>query len=154
MRPPVAEGPLDLVAGPSREAARWGQRAGTQNALRQAAEDALEGAARVVRSTRLPTRKGMLGFFTYQLLTNSVAWTAGLIAASLVTRFFEVRGLRNLWGLTASGSRALVSAEDYQLIMTLTSFCAGLLMMMIVRHFILRWIDETRSLQVERERGQ
>jgi len=96
----------------------------------------------------------MLGFFSYQLLTNSVAWTAGMIAAGLVTSFFEVRGLRNLWGLTASGSRALVSAEDYQLIMTLTSFCAGLLMMIIVRHFIFRWIDEIRSLQVERERGQ
>jgi hypothetical protein len=154
IRPPVAEGSLDLVPGPSRAAVGWSQNAGNRIALRQATADAFEGAARVVRSTRLPTRKGAVGFFTYQLLINSVAWTAGLIAAGLVTSFFEVRGLRNLWGLTASGSRTVVSADDYQLIMTLTSFCAGLLMMIFVRHFILRWIAEIRSLHQERERGQ
>ena len=93
-------------------------------------------------------------FLCHQLLINSVAWTAGLIAAGLVASLFELRGLRNLWDLAASGSRTLVSARDYRLIMALTSFCAGLLMMIVVRQFILRWIDEIRSLRLERMQGR
>ena len=98
---------------------------GARRVLRQATVDAFEGAARVVRATRLPTRKGMLDFFSHQVLIHAVAWTAGLIAAGLVASRFEVRGLRNLWGLAASGSRTLVSAADYRWIMALAGFCAG-----------------------------
>jgi len=97
-----------------------------RGALRQATADAVEGAARVVRATRIPTRKTILDFLTHQVLVNSVAWTAGLIAAGVVTSLYEVRGLRNLWGVAASGSRTLVSGEDYHSIMTVTSFSAGL----------------------------
>lgn len=96
----------------------------------------------------------MLHFLTHQLLVNLVAWTAGLLAAGVVTEFFEVRSFRNLWGLMASGSRTLVSAEDYRLILSLASFGAGLLMMIFVRHFLLRWIDEIRGLRLERSPGR
>jgi len=125
-----------------------------RGALQQATADAVEGAARVVRATRIPTRKTILDFLTHQVLVNSVAWTAGLIAAGVVTSLYEVRGLRNLWGVAASGSRTLVSGEDYHSIMTVTSFSAGLMMMIFVRHFLLRWIDELRSVRLERVRGE
>jgi hypothetical protein len=73
-----------------------------------------------------------------------------MAAAGLVTWFFEVRGLRNLWGVLPTGGRALVTAEDYQLILSLTSFCAGMSMMVFVRHILFRWIAEVRLVRRER----
>lgn len=154
IRSALAEAPHDRLTSRGHALLESGQLGCARSVLRQIMADGCEGAARVVRSTGLPTRKGVIGFFSYQLLINSVAWTAGLIAAGLVASFFEVKGMRNLWGLAASGSRTLVSAEHYQLIVSLASFFAGLAMMIFVRHFILRWIDEIRSLRLERERGR
>lgn len=148
---PADAGPGNRGAGRIHAAVQWIQSDRGRHVLWQAASDAAEGAARVARATRMPTRKGVLDFLSYQLLVNCIAWTAGLIASSLVTHFFEVKGFRNLWGLAASGSRTPLSAGDYRLVMTVTSFCVGLTMMILVRHFILRWIDEVRSLRRDRE---
>jgi hypothetical protein len=98
----------------------------------------------------VPTRDGVLGFFANQLVVNAVAWTAALTAAGLVGRFFEVRSFRNLWGLTASSHRSLVSAEAYRLIMSLASYSVGLVMLILVRHLILRSLAELRLLRRER----
>jgi hypothetical protein len=152
--PSAANSSLHHALGPSRTVVRLVQRESTRRALRQAAADSIKGAARVVRATQIPTRKGILDFLTYQLIVNAVAWTAGLFAAGLVTNFYEVKALRNLWGLTASGGRTLVSVEHYQSIMAVASFSAGLLMMIFVRHFLLHWIDEVRSLRLERVEGE
>lgn len=81
---------------------------------------------------------------------NVVGWISGLATAHVVTQLFEVKGFRNLWGLAASGRRALVTPDDYRLIMTLTGFTVGLLMMLVVRHLLMRWISETRALRAER----
>jgi hypothetical protein len=121
-------------------------------AIRQAAADVFESCARVARKTHMPTRKGILEFFGNQVLINGVAWTAGVIAAGLVKSFFEVKGFRNLWGLIAPRGRTLVSADDYQMIMTLMSYSAGLLMLILVRHLLLRLITEFRALRLERAR--
>jgi hypothetical protein len=119
-------------------------------AVRTGCGDACEAAARLLRSMRLPTRKELLDFLGHQALVNAVAWCAGMAAAGLVTHFFEERGLRNLWGLIPSGHRALVSSEEYRLILSLASFCAGLSMMVFVRHVLLRWIAEVRAIRLER----
>jgi hypothetical protein len=152
LRPPI-NGPLPRVSRPIRAAVRWVQHDATQKAARHAVADAFEGASRLVLSTRLPSGQGLRDFVTHQILINSVAWTAGIAASGLVTRFFEVRGFRNLWGLTTPGSRKLVCANDYQLIMMAASFCSGLLMMILIRHFLLRWVEEVRSLRMERLRA-
>jgi hypothetical protein len=98
----------------------------------------------------MPTWNGILEFFGKQVFINALAWTAGLMAAGLVKSFFEARGIRNFWGLTASSSRTLVSADDYQMIMTLTSYSAGLIMLIVSRHLVLRLIAEFRALRLER----
>ena len=72
------------------------------------------------------------------------------MAAGLAKNFFEVRGFRNLWGVAASKSRTLVSADDYHLIVTLTSYTVGFIMLILVRHLILRLVGEFRSLRLER----
>lgn len=126
-------------------------RRGLANAVvRQTLADFAESGWRVVRRIRVPTPRGVVAFFGNQVLVNTVAWTAGLLAAGLVQRSFEVRSFRNLWGLTASSSRSLVSADDYRTIMTLTSYGAGLVMLILIRHLILRLIAEFRCIRLER----
>lgn len=117
----------------------------------QTAVDVGESFARVVRKTQMPSREGVLGFFGNQVLVNAVAWTAGVLAATLVRNFFEVKGFRNLWGLVSS--RNVVSADDYRLIVTLASYSAGLSMLILMRHLVLRLVAEFRSLRVERAQG-
>jgi hypothetical protein len=105
----------------------------------------------VVRKTRLPSPQHVLSFFGDQLLANAVAWTAGAMAAGLVGSFFEARSLRNLWGLAAwGGHRTLVSADAYRMIVTLTSYTAGLIMLISMRHLVLRLVTEFRALRLER----
>lgn len=129
---------------------RWTPNDFLRPTLRQSIEDACEGAVRLTRSFRLPTQREVSDFFGRQVLVNCVAWAAGMAAAGLVTWFFEVRGLGNLWGLLPTGGRTLVTAEDYQLILSLTSFCAGMSMMVFVRHILFRWIAEVRLVRRER----
>lgn len=99
----------------------------------------------------MPTREGVAAFFAHQVLANAVAWTAGVTTVALVKHFFEVKGLRNLWGLTASSRRTLVSGDDYEMIMILASYSAGLIMLILMRHLVLRLITEFRSLRLERD---
>jgi len=112
--------------------------------------DLVSSGARVVRKTRLPSRGGVLAFFGNQLWGNAVGWTAGVTSAGLVESFFEQRSMRNLWGLAAWGGRALVSADDYRVIMTVTSYTTGLVIMILMRHLVLRWVSEFRDLRLER----
>lgn len=109
--------------------------------------DLWESGARVARGIRLPRPAGIVGFFGNQLLVNAVAWTAGMVAVHLVQRFFEVRGFRNLWGLFASGDRSVVSGDEYRLITIVTSYTAGLLILIGIRHLALRMMAEFHDLR-------
>lgn len=133
---------------------RWCRSDSTRHALGQGTCDLFESCGRVARRTHRPTRDGVLQFLGNQVLVNAVAWTAGVAAAGLVGSFFEAKGLRNLWGLTASGGRTVVSADDYQLIVTFASYSAGLVMLILMRHLILRVVAEFRSLRAERARDE
>ena len=119
-------------------------------AFRLTIEDMLESGARVVRNSEWPTREGVLKFLGNQLLINTIAWSAGLIAAGLVKNFFEIRGFSNLWGLAPQKGRSLVSAADYELIVNVASYASGLLMLIFVRYLILRLIAEFHAVQKER----
>lgn len=142
----VRPGVSDASWAPSRS---WRHDA-TPRAIRQVLLDLVHSCARVAGETRLPSRKGVLEFFGSQLLGNAVGWTAGVMAAGLVETFFEARSIRNLWGLAAWKGRTLVSADDYRGIMTLTSYTAGLIMLILTRHLALRLVTEFRDVRVER----
>jgi hypothetical protein len=119
--------------------------------LRRALADVFESFRRVARKTDWPGRAGFLQFLGDQLLLNGVSWTAGLLAVWLVRSLFEVRSFRNLWGLTAD--RTLVSEQDYQLLVNVASYTAGLVMLIAVRHLVLRVVSELYLLRLERGRG-
>jgi hypothetical protein len=118
--------------------------------LRQTLLDMIESGRRVARQLHRPTRKGVAAFFGAQLAVDTAGWTAGLIAAALVSRFFEVKGLRNLWGLAAHGDRMIVSAADYELIVRGTSYSAGLMTLILMRKLVLRLFAEFHALRRER----
>ena len=122
-----------------------------RHAFRLTIEDILESGARVVRKLEWPTQEGVWKFLGNQLLVNTVAWSAGLIAAGLVKNFFEVRGFANLWGLAPQKGRSLVSAADYELIVNVASYSSGLFMLILVRYLILRLITEFHAVRRERE---
>jgi len=136
-----------------RTAIAWWRSDAAQDELHRATADFVESARRVARKTQMPTRDGVVAFFWNQILINAVAWTVGVFAAGLVKHFFEVRGFRNLWGLTASSTRSLVSADAYQTIMIVASYSAGLVMLILMRHLILRTIAELYALRLERAGG-
>ena len=138
------------VSGAIQVPSRSWRSAATGLAIGQVFSDLVASGARVLRKTRLPSPQGLLAFFGNQLLANAVAWTAGVMAAGLVETFVEARSIRNLWGLAAWGGRTLVSADDYRTIMTLTSYTAGLVMMILMRHLVLRLVTEFRGLRLER----
>ena len=137
------------VSDATREPSRGWRHDATRRAIRQVLLDLAESCLRVASETRLPSRKGVLEFFRSQLLANAVGWTAGVMAAGLVETFFEVRSIRNLWGLAAWGGRTLVSADDYRVIMNLTSYTAGLIMLILTRHLVLRLVTEFRDVRGE-----
>jgi hypothetical protein len=141
----VAPGVSNAARQPSR---CW--RDATQHAIRQVVLDLVESFARVASATRMPSRKGFLDFFGSQLLGNAVGWTAGVMAAGFVETYFEAKSIRNLWGLAAWGDRTVVSANDYRVIMTLTSYTAGLVMLILMRHLVLRLATEFRDVRGER----
>jgi hypothetical protein len=138
------------ISASIRASIRWWRSEETQDALRYAIVDFVESWDRVVRKAKKPTREGVMRFMGNQVLINTVAWTAGVTAAGLVKNFFEVRSFRNLWGLTAPGSRSLVSADDYELIVNVASYSAGLIMLIMARYLILRLIAEFHALRRER----
>lgn len=138
------------VSDATREPSRCRRHDATQHAIRQVLLDLVESCARVASATRMPSRRRFLDFFGSQLLGNTVGWTAGVMAAGLVETFFEARSIRNLWGLAAWGGRTVVSADDYRLIMTLTSYTAGLIMLILMRHLVLRLATEFRDVRGER----
>lgn len=137
---------------PARPVARRARRR-RRGALHRFGADLAEAVARVARKTHWPTWPGIAGYLGHQALANTLAWTAGVVTAELTKRYFEVRGLRNAWGLFASRHRTLVSADDYELILTVASYTAGLVMLMVVRHLVLRVITEFHGLRSERRRG-
>jgi hypothetical protein len=141
----VASGVSDATRKPSQ---CW--RDATQRAIRQVVLDFVESITRVASATRMPSRKGFLDFFGSQLMGNAVGWTAGVMAAGFVETYFEAKSIRNLWGLAAWGDRTVVSADDYRIIMTLTSYTAGLIMLILVRHLVLRLAAEFRDVRGER----
>ena len=146
---PVHEVPPG-VSGAIRGLSRLWRSDTTRRAIGQVLPDLVASCARVVRKTRLPSPQGVLAFFGNQLFANAVAWTAGIMAAGLVETFFEARSIRNLWGLAAWGGRTLVSADQYRMMMTVTSYTAGLIMLILMRHLVLRLATEFRDVRGER----
>ncbi len=71
-----------------------------------------------------------------EALNLSVGYLAGLLASSLVSRFFVKKGLVNLWGIAAR--REAVKKDDYEWLLFLASYLIGLAVMLGVSYAMKR----------------
>jgi hypothetical protein len=75
-------------------------------------------------------------FIASEALNLSVGYLAGLLASSLVSRFFVKRGIANLWGLGAK--REAVNKDQYEWLLFIASYLIGLAVMLGVSYAMKR----------------
>lgn len=75
-------------------------------------------------------------FLASEALNLSVGYLAGLLASSMVSKFFVKRGLVNLWGLTAR--REALKKDEYEWMMFAASYLIGLIVLLAVQYGMRR----------------
>lgn len=80
--------------------------------------------------------KKLLHFLSQEALNLSVGYLAGLLASTLVSKFFVKKGLVNLWGLAAK--REALRKDDYEWLMFIASYLIGLIVMVAVQYGMRR----------------
>ena len=80
--------------------------------------------------------KKFFNFLTEEALNLSVGYLAGLLASTLVSKFFVKRGLVNLWGLTSR--REALRKDDYEWLMFGASYFIGLIVLVAVQYGMRR----------------
>lgn len=80
--------------------------------------------------------KKLLHFLSQEALNLSVGYLAGLLASTLVSKFFVKKGLVNLWGLAAK--REALRKDDYEWLMFTASYLIGLIVMIAVQYGMRR----------------
>ena len=78
------------------------------------------------------------------LASNGIGLLMGMLSAQLVSRYFEVRSIHNLWGLFSR--ETLVSANTYNVLCFGLEFIVALVVFTLTDHFI----DEVRSRRERR----
>jgi hypothetical protein len=79
--------------------------------------------------------------------SHGVGLLMGMLSAKFVSRFFDVKGMHNLWGLFSQ--RTLVSEQTYQALCFAAEFFVALAVFTLTDHFI----NEYRSRRQKREPG-
>lgn len=82
--------------------------------------------------------------FTYlynQLTGNFMGFLIGLSATSLVSNFFETRGIRNLWGL--SSKKTVVDKDTFANLEWVISIVIGFVVFEIMTKVVKAKIDES-----------
>jgi hypothetical protein len=75
-------------------------------------------------------KTAILKYLYDQLTGNFMGFLIGLSATSLVSQFFETRGLRNLWGLTSK--KTVVDKETFANIEWIISIVVGFIVFEII----------------------
>lgn len=83
----------------------------------------------------------------HEALNLSVGYLAGLLASTLVSKFFVKRGLVNLWGLTAK--REALRKDDYEWLMFGASYFIGLIVLVAVQYGMRRLRGQRTETEVE-----
>jgi hypothetical protein len=88
----------------------------------------------------LITRKAVARYLYESLTGNFLGFLIGLSASGLVSKFFETKGLRNLWGLTAK--KAVVSKETFGRLEWLISLVIGFIVFEIVNRVLKPYLEQ------------
>lgn len=100
-----------------------------------------------------PNKRTILKYLYNQFTGNFIGFFIGASATGLVSQFFETRGLKNLWGLTAR--KTVVDKDTFNNLEWIISIVIGFIVFEIVtkvikekleknlpayKYFIFRWI--------------
>jgi hypothetical protein len=85
-------------------------------------------------------RKRVLKYLYDQLTGNFAGFLVGMSATGLVSRFFETRSIKNLWGLTAR--KAVVSKETFGALEWMISIVIGFIVFEIMTKVVKQKLDQ------------
>ncbi|WP_112749307.1 hypothetical protein [Pseudochryseolinea flava] len=88
----------------------------------------------------LVTRKGIARYLYESLTGNFLGFLIGMSASGLVSRFFETKGLRNLWGLTAK--KTVVSKETFGWLEWVIALVIGFVVFEVVNKVLKAYIQK------------
>jgi hypothetical protein len=96
------------------------------------------------------TKWNKVGHFVFEELLAVVAgWTAGLMSIRIVHSYFTTRNINNLWGLSKKDGRTLVSKDELERMEDITSYIAGLIMLLLVQFLIQRLVARLKVIREE-----
>jgi hypothetical protein len=85
-------------------------------------------------------RKRVFKYLYDQLTGNFAGFLVGMSATGLVSKFFETRSIKNLWGLTAK--KAVVSKETFGALEWIISILIGFIVFEIMTKVVKQKIDQ------------
>jgi hypothetical protein len=88
---------------------------------------------------KLVSRKVVFKYLYDQLTGNFAGFIVGMSASSLVSHFFETRGLKNLWGLASK--KTVVDKETFSNLEWIISIVIGFIVFEIFTKVIKEKID-------------
>jgi len=86
--------------------------------------------------------------FMQEALTTAFGWISGLIASKIVSQYFAVRSMKNLWGLASN--KEVVSKESMEIIQLVSSAIVGYIVLFAVSR-ISRSIFSRKNVKDEIE---
>lgn len=97
-------------------------------------------------------RKKLLREALAEFFNHGIGYLAGVLAYSNLSLFFEVKGIRNLWGITNFRHKTLVSRDTFELMEFVISGLAGFLIFKLATYYSSRiwgWYEKRHSLKEE-----
>jgi hypothetical protein len=85
------------------------------------------------------SKKKLLRYLYDQLTGNFAGFIVGMSATGLVSRFFETRSIRNLWGITSR--KAVVSKETFGALEWIISILIGFIFFEIMTKVLKERLD-------------
>lgn len=108
----------------------------------------------VVVGTKLPDKKGWGSFILHQVIINGAGWTAGILASDLVGSYFKTKSAKNLWGLKGRhDGKTMITKEEFEMYSWWASYAFGLIILILVRHFLIQTIEEYKKLRSNKEQS-
>jgi hypothetical protein len=85
-------------------------------------------------------KKAALKYLYDQLTGNFLGFLVGFSATTLVSRFFEARSIKNLWGLTSR--KTVVDKDTFSMLEWMVSIVVGFIVFEIMTKVVKERIDK------------
>jgi hypothetical protein len=88
-------------------------------------------------------KKTVAKYLYDQLTGNFIGFVIGVSATGLVSQFFETRGIKNLWGLSAK--KTVIDKETFSNFEWVISIIVGFVVFEIFMKLVKGWLDNNLS---------